>query len=217
MPNLLLLAADRPDSVLEFLKSQPDLAKVQDEHGYSLIHAAASYNHLDFLRKLVNDYKVDVNTRDEDNESALFVVETIEAAKTLVELGADTKLVGDEGETARQRIEKEADFPEVAQYLLSIEDPTAAVGNTDVAPSPPIFGQAPPVPQGINVNIGTMGPDEIGDNPVNDEFRMAIEQLAQRPDFQGEEGQAELRRLITEALQGHVEEDGSERVRQRTE
>ena len=43
MPNLLLLAADRPDSVLEFLKDRPELAKTQDEHGYSLIHAAASY------------------------------------------------------------------------------------------------------------------------------------------------------------------------------
>lgn len=216
MPNLLLLAADRPDSVLEFLKDKPELAETQDEHGYSLIHAAASYNHLDFLRTLVNDYKVDVNIRDEDKESALFVVETVDAAKTLIELGADPKLVGDEGKTARQRMEEEAEFPDVVAYLTSFEEPSTAIESTNAAPSPPIIGQAPPVPEGININIGTMGPDEVGDNEVNEEFRRAIEQLAQRADFQGEEGQAELRRLITEALQGQVEDDGRE-VRQRTE
>ena len=216
MPNLLLLAADRPDSVLEFLKDRPELAKTQDEHGYSLIHAAASYNHLDFLRTLVKDYKVDVNIRDEDNESALFVVETVDAAKTLIELGADPNLIGDEGKTARQRIEEEAEFPDLVTYLTSFEDPSTAIRSTAAAQSPPIIDQAPPVPGGINVNIGTMGPDEVGDNEVNEEFRRAIEQLAQRADFQGEEGQAELRRLITEALQGQVE-DGGREVRQRTE
>lgn len=212
MPNLLILAADKPDNVLVFLRDEPGLATVQDEHGYSLIHAAASYNHFELLRALVQDYKVDVNIRDEDNESALFVVETVDAAKALIELGADAQSTGDEGKTARQRIEEDGDFPEIVEYLMSLEDPSK-IANSASPPSPPIIDGAPPVPEGVRVNVGTMHPDEVGDNEVNEEFRRAIEQLAQRADFQGEEGQAELRKLITEALQGQVEDDRA--VRQR--
>ena len=88
-PNPYLLAADNSPELLPLLRSNPALASSQDEHGYSLVHAAASYNHLDLLRALVRDLHVDVNLKDEDDETALFVVETPEAAKVLVEeLGA---------------------------------------------------------------------------------------------------------------------------------
>lgn len=211
MPNLLLLAADKPEAVLEHLKNNTQDAWVQDENGYSLVHAAASYNHLDLLRALIEDYGVHPDIGDSDDESALFMCETVEAAKLLVKLGAKPDLKGMEKKTPRQKIEEEGEFPEVAAFLKTVD---GGEEFAPPAPSPPI-GQAPPMPEGVRVNVGTMAPEDVGVNDVDDEFRRKIEELAARPDFQGEEGQAELRRLITEAIQGTVEEERE--VRQRLE
>ncbi|UZP35658.1 hypothetical protein NXS19_003474 [Fusarium pseudograminearum] len=141
-PNPFLLAADNNPTLLPLLRERPELASSQDEHGYSLVHAAASYSHLDLLRALIREFNVDVDLKDEDNETALFVVETQDAAQVLVEeLGADVGHRGLEGLTAREKIEAEGDFPVVAEYLLKIEakqadDPasTAAAVMPEVIP-----------------------------------------------------------------------------------
>ncbi|KFX92064.1 hypothetical protein V490_05584 [Pseudogymnoascus sp. VKM F-3557] len=220
MPNPFLLAADNAPELLPLLRANPGLASSQDDHGYSLIHAAVSYNHLDLLRTLVNEFKVDVNIRDEDNETALFVAETVEAARALVEeLGADPKITGDEGTTAAQSIATEGDFPEVAEYLAPLSGgdiTTQANGNSASSSSEPVIGQVPPLPAGISIDMGTMAPEDIGDNEVDQEFRRKIEELAARDDFQGEAGQAELRALVTEAFRGQVNPADRD-VRQRTD
>lgn len=218
-PNPFLLAADHPDRLLPLLHENPSLASAQDEHGYSLMHAAASYNHLDVLRALVNELHVNVDMKDEDGETALFVAETMDCAKVLVEeLHADITVRGDAGKTARERIEEDGDFPEVAVYLRikELEGTGAQVNGV----SPPIANGTngirapPPLPEGVQVNIGTMAPEEEAAEVVDPDFRRRIEELAQREDFQGEDGQNALRELITEAIRGQV---GQERdVRQRT-
>lgn len=207
--NVLLLAADNPPELLPLLRETPSLASSQDEHGYSLVHAAASYNHLDLLRVLVNELNVDVNIKDEDGETALFVAETVDCAKILVEeLHADITIISDEGKTAREKFVEENDFPEVAVYLRVKELESQVNGAVTNGVHHP-----PPLPEGIQVNIGTMAEEEAGE-VVDLEFRRRIEELAAREDFQGAEGQRALRELITEALQGEV---GQERdVRQRT-
>lgn len=212
--NPFLLAADNAPQLLPLLREYPSLAAGQDEHGYSLMHAAASYNHLDLLRALVNEFHVDVDLKDEDGESALFVVETIDCARVLVEeLHADISLRGLEGGSAREKIQEEGDFPEVAVYLRLKElegegrEVNGAGATNGVHP--------PPVPEGIQVNFGTMAPEEESDEVVDPEFRRRIEELAQREDFQGEDGQRQLRELITEAIRGDV---GQQRdVRRRTD
>ncbi len=203
-PNQYLLAADNPPALLTLLASNPSLASEQDAHGYSLIHAAASYNHLDLLRALVRDFHVPVDLRDEDGETALFVVESADAARVLVEeLGLDAGLKNGEGRTARENIEEEGDWMEVVEYLVGLEEAADGAVNGGGAAAAGEGGVALPTPpEGLRVTVGTMDEAEAGGQEVDPEFRRRIEELAAREDFQTAEGQAELRRLVEEAIGG---------------
>lgn len=208
--NPYLLAADNSPALLPLLRENPSLASGQDEHGYSLVHAAASYEHLDLLRTLVREFNVDINLRDEDRETALFVVESVAAAKALVEeLGIDVFAKNAEGQTAMQKIMEEADYPEVAEYLKGVENKSQANGQ----PSGQVADQLPPAPDGLAVTMGTMPALEDQELEVDPEFRRRIEELAGRDDIGTEEGQAALRQLVQDAL---ADQELSERnVRQR--
>ncbi|KAL2143783.1 hypothetical protein VTI28DRAFT_9998 [Corynascus sepedonium] len=214
-PNPYLLAADNPDALLSLLRENPTLASGQDEHGYSLVHAAASYNHLNLLRTLVREHKVPVDIKDEDGETALFVVETVEAARVLVEeLELDAKIQNDEGQTAAEKIEAEGDWPAVAEYLRGPEGNVSAANGTPNGSASGGTG-LPPVPEGLKVTMGTMDEAEANGQQPDPEFRRRIEELAAREDFQTPEGQAELRRLVEEAIGGGVfGEDRNVRPRQ---
>lgn len=224
-PNPFILAADDPTALLALLESNPSLAKEQDEHGYSLVHAAASYNHLGLLRRLINDFAVPVDLRDEDGETALFVVESVDAAKVLVEeLKLDYKIANDEGQTAREKIESEEEWPAVASYLAGLEGETSATaagkettageqtnGNGEGSSS------STALPGGIQIRMGTMEEAEAEGLEPDPEFKRRIEELAARDDFQTPEGQAELRRLVEEAVLGRggvVSEERNVRPRQ---
>ncbi len=162
-----------------------------------MVHAAASYNHLDLLRVLINELNVDVNIKDEDNETALFVVETVDAAKVLVELGVDVQHKGLEGLTAAEKIEGEADFPEVATYLNSLDPRQASQQNISGAAGLPVGIALPP--DGMQVTFGTMNEAEVPAE-VDREFQRRIEEFAQRDDFNTPEGQADLRKLVEDAI-----------------
>ncbi|CAL3963845.1 hypothetical protein PZA11_001346 [Diplocarpon coronariae] len=213
--NLFVLAADNPARVLQLLGAEPSFASAQDEHGYSLVHAAASYGHLDLLRALVKTYHVSVDLKDEDGETPLFGVETVEVARVLVEeLKADVKIIGSEGQNARERIMEDNDYPEVAVYLRMKELEGQVNGgsrSTNTAANdtqPP-----PPLPEGMSVDFGTMAPEEAGEI-LDPELKLRIDELAAQPDFEGEQGQDALRTLIAEALRCDLGEERE--VRQRT-
>lgn len=216
-PNPYIMAADNSPALLPLLREKPDLAAQQDEHGYSLVHAAASYNHLDLLRTLVRELHVPVDLRDEDAETALFVVETVDAARCLVEeLGLDAEIRGDEGMTAAEKIAAEGDFPLVADYLHGISKKDNGDGVL-------VDGNLPTPPEGLSVRVGALPVSEGNDiaNGVVDgtepdpEFRRRIEALASRDDFHTEEGQAALRQLVEDALSGQDStEDRNVRARQ---
>lgn len=216
--NPFLLAADNSPELLPLLRRHHSLAAAQDDHGYSLLHAAASYNHLDLLRSLLVEFNVPVDLKDEDGETALFVCETIECARLLVEeFHADTTVRADDGKTAWERIEAEGDFPEVTVYLLGREkdkERSQDSGVNGTTSQANIITQPPPLPEGLSIDIGTMAPEDVGEEVVDPEFKRRIEELAARSDFQGEEGQRQLRELITEAVRGQIGKDRE--VRQRT-
>jgi hypothetical protein len=220
--NTWLLAADKPSELLQYLQANPGKASEQDDTGYSLVHAAASYNHLDLLRALVRDFNVDVNILDNDGETALYVAETVECAKVLVEeLHANILLTGNSGDTARERITEEGDFPQVAVYLrvkeleAQVEAGTGGINDRSSSSSPRVVHAPPPLPDGVTVDIGTMAPEDAGE-VVDPEFKRRIDELAAREDFQTPAGQQALRQLVMDAIRGeNVAEERN--VRPRTE
>ncbi|KAI4251624.1 MAG: hypothetical protein LQ352_004745, partial [Teloschistes flavicans] len=204
-PNIFILASDNSPNLLPTLRAKPSLASSQDSHGYSLLHAAASYNHYNLLRTLIHEFHVDPNIKDEDSETPLFVAETVQTAQILAESQCDLAAKNDEGLTAEEKIRVEGDFVVVADYLKELRmrsgDPTlpSSTENGEVSPRPP------PLPPNVTLNVGTTTEDEVPAE-VDREFRAKIEELAAREDFRGEEGQRQLRELVTEAVRG-VERD----------
>ncbi|USW48115.1 Putative ankyrin repeat-containing domain superfamily [Septoria linicola] len=202
---LLNLVPERPQAVQDKLQAHPDLAHRQDQHGYSLVHASASYGHVDLLKALINDFKVDPNIKDEDGETALFSVEDVAMAQALLDLGTDASLRNSEGQTAAEKLADDDEQPAVAAYLreLTGTSTSSGPGSTSQSNGDDYDGarRPPPLPEGLKLNIGTMLPEEEDPNP---EIRRRIEELAARDDFGTEEGQSELRKIISDALSGTV-------------
>ncbi|RJE18671.1 ankyrin repeat protein [Aspergillus sclerotialis] len=214
-PNPYILAADNPSAVLTLLHSNPSIASNQDDHGYSLLHAAASYNHVDLLRALVKEFNVDVNLLDEDGETCLFVTESVDIAKCLVEeLGVDYNIKNYEGLMAQETIESEGSAPEVAAYLRQVTGnaPSVPTDQSTDALNPP-----PPLPPNIKVNLGTMSEQEAnaGAEDVDPEFKRRIDELAAREDFHSEDTQNQLRQLISDAIRGSTVDGQDRDVRRR--
>ncbi|EEH21040.1 hypothetical protein PABG_03271 [Paracoccidioides brasiliensis Pb03] len=209
-PNVFILAADNSPSLLPLLRSNPTLASSQDEHGYSLLHAAVSYGHLDLLRALVKEFQVDINLVDEDGETCLFVAESVEVARCLIEeLGVDRDHKNHIGVKAEESIASDGDFPSLIQYLK---------GSQAVNDASQILNPSTAIPPNVNVNIGSMpDPAANGDELVDPEFRRRIEELATSENFHTEEGQQELRQLVTDALRGVNAETQERDVRRRTD
>lgn len=210
--SLFTLAADNSPSLLLLLRSNRSLASNQDEHGYSLMHAAASYGHVELLKSLVSEFHVDVNITDEDGETALFVAESVDIARLLVEeLGAATNIKNNEGEIPEEKIQTEGDYPTVAAYLKEVRvrssPASGASGSVQARPqtnSNDIFIDEPPdpVPRTMKVNVGTMEEtqDDHGQTNADPEFRKRIEELASHEDFNSADGQQQLRDLVQDAV-----------------
>lgn len=213
---LLNLIDTRPQSILTSLAQHPQLASARDAHGYSLVHAAASYNQLPVLRELIQKYHVDVDMLDEDGETPLFAAELVDVAKCLVEeLGADWRVRNSEGKTAEDRIgEDEGEGHQVYQYLKSLrtgqEPASAGAAETDGVHPPP------PLPDGVQINMGTMTEDAAGDAP-DPEIRRRIEELAARDDYQSDEVQRQLRELVQEVVTGIGADQDGRSVRRRVD
>ncbi|KKZ68467.1 hypothetical protein EMCG_05926 [[Emmonsia] crescens] len=209
-PNVYLLAADNSPSLLPLLRSNPALASSQDDHGYSLLHAAASYDHVDLLRALVQEFQVNVNLVDEDGETCLFVAESVEVARCLIEeLGVDREHKNHIGVKAEESIASDGDFPHLIEYLRGSQ----AVNDPDQLLHP-----STAIPPNVTINVGSMpDPATNGDEVVDPDFKRRIEELAARENFHTEEGQRELRQLVTDAIRGVDAETQARDVRRRTD
>lgn len=216
-PNPYLLACDNPSALLELLRANPAIASSQDENGYSLLHAASSYGHVDLLRALVKEFNVNVNLLDEDGETCLFVAEVPRIARCLVEeLGVDYNKTNDDGLKAYEKMEADEEFPQVVAYLREVAGAPAAAPAD--APEGPL-NAPPPIPGNMQVNIGTMSEQEVNasEMEVDPEFKRRIDELAAREDFNSAATQEQLRALVMYAISGSSIETVEREIRRRTE
>ena len=229
--NPFLLAADgNANKLLPLLRSNPLLASIQDDHGYSLLHAAASYNHIELLKTLVYEFKLDANMKDEDGETPLFVVETIEAAQILIEdLGADVMVRNFEGHNAEERLFSEGEHLTIAAFIRESRlrndssqmhpphdsDPVSDhPSSNDPFSSDPFSNDLHHPPPNVTVNVGTteMASAQL---EADAEFRQRIEELAARDDFRSDQGQKQLRGLVTDALRDLSTDESERNLRRR--
>ncbi|QRV75164.1 ankyrin repeats [Ceratobasidium sp. AG-Ba] len=87
-----------------------------DVIGYTPMHAAASYGHLDILGYLIGKGG-DVNITDEEGDTPLYTAETVTVAQFLVEHGAEVDIKNSEDQSPADATEE--DYPEVAAYIRS--------------------------------------------------------------------------------------------------
>ncbi|KGR21042.1 hypothetical protein I503_02138 [Candida albicans SC5314] len=127
--NIWIAAADNQRQIVEqYINSNEYTPNSKDPNGYTAIHAAASYGHLNLLQYLI-EKGGDINIQDNEGDTPLHHVEDLKTAKYMVEkLGASYKIKNNDGLTAQQYIEEEDEFPEVAQYLktLAHDKPTTS-------------------------------------------------------------------------------------------
>lgn len=118
--NIWIAASDgRGDLVEQFISANPAITpNTPDPNGYTAVHAAASYGHIDLLRKLCKELGGDINVKDNDGDTPLHHTEDFNTAKVILEeLGGDISIVNSEGKTALQVAEEDQEFPELIQYL----------------------------------------------------------------------------------------------------
>ena len=225
--NPFLLAADGNAKLLPFLRSNPSLASIQDDHGYSLLHAAASYNQTELLKTLVYEFKLDVNIKDEDGETPLFAVETLEAAQILIEdLEADVMVRNLEGHIAEERLFFDGEHPTIVAFMRKSRlhnEPSQIQqhGDDAVLSSDPFsndIDHPPPLPPNVTVDLRETTEEEQSTSTqleADAEFRQRIEELAARDDFRSDQGQKQLRGLVTDALRDMSTDESARNVRRR--
>lgn len=117
MVNVWIAAADNNTSVVNEFLTQGGSPNVKDENGYTPIHAAASYGHLDLLQLLISNGG-DVNIQDNEGDTPLHHVEDLKTAIALVkDYKANPTIKNSDGLTAAEFIEEDDEHPEVVKFL----------------------------------------------------------------------------------------------------
>ncbi|KAG7880599.1 hypothetical protein KL905_002573 [Ogataea polymorpha] len=216
MSNIWIAASDNKiDKVREYIESGSYTANSKDPNGYTPMHAAASYGNLDLLKYLVSQGG-DINIQDSDGDTPLHHVETVEAAKFLIEeLKADFKIKNKDGLTPAKYQEEEDEYPELIEYLSSLEKlGTLPAMKTGIGASQSNLE----LPNGERVKMYL---SKDSDENLSDELiqrRKEIESIM-NDDLTEEQKDEKLRSIILGVVSGNVhqlkESDGPESKRQR--
>ncbi|CDO93129.1 unnamed protein product [Kluyveromyces dobzhanskii CBS 2104] len=101
--NIWIAASNGETETVEKFINAGQTANDKDDNGYTPVHAAAAYGHIDLLKTLVQKYQGDVNIRDSDDDTPLHHCEDATTARVLIEeLKADYGLSNNEGRTCFQ-------------------------------------------------------------------------------------------------------------------
>jgi len=127
--NLWIAASDGDlERLRDLIENHGMSPNAPDSNTYTPMHAAASYGHLDLLEYLVSKGG-DVNITDNDNDTPIYTVETIEIARWLVDHGAVIDRRNYEGLSPAECLEE--DFPEISSYLRSLSSASETTNNAN--------------------------------------------------------------------------------------
>lgn len=116
--NIWIAASDGKIDLVEGFLNQGLSANDKDPNGYTPVHAAASYGHIELLSKLCTNYGGDINIQDNDGDTPLHHCEDLETVKFIVDnLNGNYQLPNNDGKTLLQVLEDEDENPEIIQYL----------------------------------------------------------------------------------------------------
>lgn len=190
--NIWIAAADNNiDKVKEFLKSPQYTPNSRDQNGYTPIHAAAEYAHLDLLKFLIKEGG-DVNIKDSDGDTPLHACESVEAAKLLVGLGADLNIKNDEGLTCLEKAEEDSDFPELVSFLRKASGLDEASNET--------------LPDNFKLTVKSGNAEEVPETQVSEEQRERLAEIIQNGT------DADFEEYVKQAL-GPAQEDSSKKIK----
>ncbi|GAC97315.1 hypothetical protein PHSY_004900 [Pseudozyma hubeiensis SY62] len=180
-----------------------------DEFTYTPLHAAASYSHLDILRYLLSHPTAPadaVNTTDSDLDTPLFVCETIEAARCLIEeFHADAKHTNADGLTAAQQA-MENEHEELARYIAgvtgeSLQDNDGDADDEQQDEEATVDEDENGVPrqsQSLTAEQQT-AQDEMLDAQT-DQLMVRVGEIMTRAERDGTDPEPELRTLVSESV-----------------
>ncbi|EGW32946.1 ankyrin-repeat protein [Spathaspora passalidarum NRRL Y-27907] len=192
--NIWVAAADNQRQIVEqYISTGVNTANDKDPNGYTPMHAAAAYGHINLIKYLVENGG-NVNIQDNEGDTPLHHAEDLATAKFLVEeCGADYTIRNGDNLTAGEYIEDEGEFLDVAQYLKSKQDPSQLVQDDFVSSLP-----APGDVEGHQIRY-TMENDNSTDETLSpaelEERRKKIQEI-----LQSENPEEGLRELVRNAV-----------------
>ncbi|KAJ3258218.1 hypothetical protein HDU77_002390 [Chytriomyces hyalinus] len=121
--NIFIAASDGRQDLVEYYLANGCSVTDQDDLGYSVFHAAASYNHISLMQFLLAQPNANAALADHDGDTALHVTETVEMAHLLLahETGgaALTAMRNSEGKLAIEAADEEG-FVELVEFLKGL-------------------------------------------------------------------------------------------------
>lgn len=176
-----------------------------DENTYTPLHAASSYGHLDVLRYLLTHPAVPadaVNTTDSDLDTPLFVCETVESARCLIEeFGADAKHKNAEGLTpAQQAYENGND--DLARYIASVTGESLEQEEEDEDEEEEVEEDENGVPRSSApaLTAEEQAAQEERLEAQTDQLMARVGEIMTRAEQQGIDPEPELRTLVSESV-----------------
>ncbi|KAI8074120.1 ankyrin repeat-containing domain protein [Gongronella butleri] len=161
----------------------------KDEFGYTPIHAAVSYNQKEVLEYLLN-HGGDINVEDSDKDTPLYVCESVDMAKFMLDRGASAEHKNDEGISPAQNAWDEG-WKDVAQLLADITHETLDTEDEALAAAV--------------AETSSLEATFADDGEADEAFAAQVEQVMMRiQDNGGVEDEEELRQIVTKMLLDQV-------------
>ncbi|KAI9287244.1 ankyrin repeat-containing domain protein [Umbelopsis sp. AD052] len=183
LANIWTAAGDgQLDRVKELVESGID-TNCHDDFGYTPLHAAASYGHLDVIEYLISQGG-NIDIEDFDGDTPLFVVESPEAAKFLIENGADASHRNHEGTTPAINAASEG-WREVAEEIAKVTGETLTEEEDE----------------------DELAHVAVGDDEDDGAFLRQVEQVIQQTEQDGMNRDEQLRGLVSQMVMRQIQED----------